>query len=379
MSNLTETQAIAKKLITYPSLTPEDAGCQRYIAEYLTGLGFKCQHIPSDNISNLFATYGEGEPHLAFAGHTDVVPTGKPERWRFPPFAGQIADNYLHGRGAADMKGAVAAMLVMCKTLVSQKLINGRLSLLITSAEESMVSDFGTPLILDYMAEQDLALDYCIVGEPTSGKQLGDTIKVGRRGSITAYITVHGHQGHVAYPHLATNPIHQVLAALDVLQKKTWDEGNAHFPPTSLQITHIQSGTGANNVIPGDCEIVFNLRYSPEISAETIQQEVQEIFASHHISFDIEWKHSGLPYYTASGELTNVIEKVIQDQCGLTPICSTTGGTSDGRYIAQFCTQVVELGVLNETIHKCNECVSLNDLEGLKELYVGIAKAIYSA
>ena len=325
--------------------------------------------MPFGEVSNLWARRGEAAPLLVFAGHTDVVPPGPLEQWQSPPFAPEIRDGYLYGRGAADMKGSLAAMVTACEGFVARHPRHrGSIAFLLTSDEEGPSID-GTVKVVDRLQARGEKIDWCIVGEPTSSQQVGDVVKNGRRGSLNGRLLVHGVQGHVAYPHLADNPIHRASPALAELCAVTWDHGNAHFPPTSFQISNIHAGTGADNVIPGELEVVFNLRYSTELNQAVIQQRVEDILQRHGLRYSLQWKLSGQPFLTEAGELVEAVRTAIRDVDGVETQLSTSGGTSDGRFIAPTGAQVVELGPVNATIHKLNECVAVADLERLSAQY----------
>ena len=370
MSNeLSPTTQLAMELIRRPSVTPEDGGCQETIAARLAGLGFTIEAMPFGEVSNLWARRGEAAPLLVFAGHTDVVPPGPLEQWQSPPFAPEIRDGYLYGRGAADMKGSLAAMVTACEGFVARHPRHrGSIAFLLTSDEEGPSID-GTVKVVDRLQARGEKIDWCIVGEPTSSQQVGDVVKNGRRGSLNGRLLVHGVQGHVAYPHLADNPIHRASPALAELCAVTWDHGNAHFPPTSFQISNIHAGTGADNVIPGELEVVFNLRYSTELNQAVIQQRVEDILQRHGLRYSLQWKLSGQPFLTEAGELVEAVRTAIRDVDGVETQLSTSGGPSDGRFIAPTGAQVVELGPVNATIHKLNECVAVADLERLSAQY----------
>ncbi len=361
---------ILTQLISHPSITPHDAGCQEYMIRMLEKMGFHCQRLDNPPVSNFYARIGTGSPCLVFAGHTDVVPVGDQTKWLTDPFCLEEKNGVLYGRGVADMKGSLACMVVAAERFIaSHPDFKGSLGFLITSGEEGDDYDLGTPYVMAQLHEQGIHPDFCIVGEPSSSKHVGDVIKIGRRGSLNAKLTLHGKQGHVAYPHLAENPIHTLAPALTQLATTLWDEGNAHFPPTSLQITHIHSGGQANNIIPGDLTLHFNIRYSTEQTADLLMQQVDACFTSHALSPTIEWRLSGEPFLTAQGDLLATCVTAIQKHTGHPPELSTSGGTSDGRFIAPFGVEVVELGPVNATIHQVNESVSEADLERLAKMY----------
>ncbi len=366
---MSETLELSKALIARRSLTPDDAGCQDIIIERLEKLGFKIERMRFGNVDNLWARRGTASPVLVFAGHTDVVPSGPPESWFSPPFEPTIRDGLLYGRGAADMKTSVAAFITAIEAFIAKHTDhNGSIALLITSDEEGVAVD-GTVRVVEALQARGETLDYCIVGEPTSYKKVGDMIKNGRRGSLNGTLTVKGTQGHIAYPHLVNNPIHMVAPAIAELAATSWDEGNEYFPPTSWQISNMSSGTGATNVVPGTAEILFNFRFSTASTQQGLQDKVHEILDKHNVTYDLKWELSGKPYITAKGTLVAAISSAIESAYGITPELSTSGGTSDGRFITDICPQVIEFGPLNATIHKLNECVGVDDIEPLKETY----------
>ncbi|MGO3344632.1 MAG: succinyl-diaminopimelate desuccinylase [Marinomonas sp.] len=372
MTNLSPTLKLAIDLISRPSVTPEDAGCQELMIQRLERLGFHIEKMPFGDVKNFYAKRGNSGPNLCFAGHTDVVPTGPEEEWKVPPFAPEIIDGILYGRGAADMKGSLASMITAVEQFITHHPEHdGQISFLITSDEEGPFVD-GTTRVVDALIERKETVDWCIVGEPSSTNTLGDVIKNGRRGSFSGNLTVHGKQGHVAYPHLAENPIHLVTPALTELTNTHWDNGNDFFPPTSFQISNIQAGTGATNVVPGKLNAQFNFRFSSELDFDTLKTRVIEILDKHGLRYDVEWTYNGLPFLTRPGELVKAITSAIQDTVGITPELSTSGGTSDGRFIAKMGTQVVELGPINATIHQLNECVDAESLNQLSHIYEGI-------
>ncbi|MFD1382239.1 succinyl-diaminopimelate desuccinylase [Rhodanobacter aciditrophus] len=369
MSQLTPTLELALDLISRPSVTPEDAGCQDLMIERLEKLGFTIEPMPFGEVKNFYAKRGNSGPNLCFAGHTDVVPTGPESEWKVPPFKPEIIDGTLYGRGAADMKGSLAAMITAVENFVTEHPDhNGQISFLITSDEEGPFVD-GTTRVVDALMAREEKVDWCIVGEPSSTKTLGDIIKNGRRGSFSGDLTVYGKQGHVAYPHLAINPIHLAAPALDELAKTVWDQGNEFFPPTSFQVSNIQSGTGATNVVPGKLSAQFNFRFSSELTFDDLKAKVIEILDKHELNYDIEWTYNGLPFLTKPGELVDAIVDAVQTTVDITPELSTSGGTSDGRFIAKMGTQVVELGPINATIHQINECVDAESLNQLSLIY----------
>ncbi|MDX1490535.1 MAG: succinyl-diaminopimelate desuccinylase [Pseudohongiellaceae bacterium] len=368
---MTPTIELSKALIEKASVTPEDAGCTELLIARLEPLGFKCEVMQFGDVTNLWARRGESGPVFAFAGHTDVVPSGPLEQWQTPPFEPSIKDGMLIGRGAADMKGSIAAMVCACERLLAQKQPNGSLAFLITSDEEGSAIN-GTRKVVDALEARGEKIDYCIVGEPSSTDSLGDVIKIGRRGSLHGRLTVHGIQGHVAYPHLAQNPIHEALSALDALATEQWDEGNDSFPPTSFQISNIHAGSGTENVIPGDLEVVFNLRFSTAITQAQIQQRAEAILNKHGLNYTLNWALSGNPFLTDKGKLIDIATQSVESIAKTKPELSTTGGTSDGRFIAPTGTQLIELGPCNATIHKVNEQVSVDDLNLLSAVYEDI-------
>ena len=373
---------LAKKLISRVSVTPEDAGCQELIAARLNQLGFQTRQINAEGVHNLWAWRGTGSPHLMFAGHTDVVPPGPLEQWQTPPFEPTVKNGQLYGRGAADMKSSLAAMIVAVEDATAHaEHNNGTLSFLITSDEEG-VATYGTRYAIDVLAKEGIRPDYCVVGEPSSSEQLGDVVRSGRRGSLNAKLKVIGTQGHVAYPQDANNPIHNVLTALSAMTTKEWDLGNDFYPPTSFQISNINGGTGATNVIPGELEIDFNFRFNTEQTATGLSASVEEILHSYGVTYEIKWQLSGEPFLTLPGALTEAVTQAIKAETGLTTELSTSGGTSDGRFISPWDkpgsgqVEVVELGPLNATIHKIDECVAVDDLVPLARIYQQIIKTL---
>lgn len=368
---------LAKILMQKPSVTPCDAGCQVWLHDFLSSLGFTVQQFDRGRVKNLWARYGNTSPLFVFAGHTDVVPVGDLTLWRYPPFEPTVHDNMLFGRGACDMKGGLAAMLAAMAQFLSQKpLLRGSIGFLITSAEEGDDYNDGTPYVMEKLAEMEQIPDYCLVGEPSCSTTLGDTIKVGRRGSLTGHLNIIGKQGHVAYPQLALNPIHHAANALQALTQTTWDDGNAFFPPTSFQITRIHADAGGNNVIPGELNITFNFRYSPVSSAESLTEKIIALLNQHELTYTLEWRHSGLPFLTQNGALLDAAQHAIQTVCGISPELSTSGGTSDGRFIAPYGVDVIELGLINKTIHQINECVTVDSLHQLTAVYEALLKQL---
>lgn len=367
---------LTKELIRRQSVTPEDAGCQQLMAQRLEALGFTIESMFFEDTLNLWARKGQGKPLFCFAGHTDVVPTGPLEQWTSPPFEPEIRDGMLYGRGTADMKGSLAAMVVATERFLATKPeLTGDIAFLITSDEEGPFIN-GTKRVIEVLESRQEKIKWCLVGEPSSTSQLGDVIKNGRRGSLTGYLTVKGIQGHVAYPHLVDNPIHKAAPALAELAQTVWDQGNAYFPATSFQISNIHAGTGATNVVPGDVQLTFNFRYSTEVTAEQLQQRVLAILDQHGLNYSIDWILNGLPFLTDSGELVAAAVKAVQEVKGYAPSLETTGGTSDGRFIAPTGAQVLELGPCNGTIHKINECVAVADLEPLADMYQHILQQL---
>ncbi len=367
---------LARQLIRRPSVTPEDAGCQELLAERLSALGFFIEPMRFGEVDNLWAHLGNSGPMLVFAGHTDVVPTGAVDAWNRPPFGGEIADGMLHGRGAADMKGSLAAMVVAMETLLAEgRPLKGRIGFLITSDEEGPARE-GTVRVMEALLARGEKIDWCVVGEPSSGEVLGDLIRVGRRGSLNGYLKVRGIQGHVAYPHLARNPVHQALAPLHELASRQWDAGNAFFPPTSFQIANISAGTGASNVIPGHLDVMFNFRFCTEQTAETLQTEVEAVLDAAGLDYALEWQLSGQPFLTEHGQLVEAVCATLLEVSGSEPELSTGGGTSDGRFIAPHGVELVELGPCNATIHQIDECVPIAQLELLAQAYAGIARRL---
>ncbi|MDM8548284.1 succinyl-diaminopimelate desuccinylase [Candidatus Venteria ishoeyi] len=366
------TLQLAIDLISRPSVTPDDAGCQALLSQRLGAIGFELEPLRFAEVDNLWARRGKLAPLLVFAGHTDVVPSGDEQQWTYPPFTPTCKDGMLYGRGAADMKGSLAAMITACERFVQRYPEHqGAIGFLITSDEEGLATD-GTVKVVQHLQARDEFMDYCIVGEPSCSSKLGDTIKNGRRGSLNARLTIHGIQGHVAYPHLAKNPVHVFAPLMQRLCQIEWDQGNDFFPPTSFQISNINAGTGATNVIPGDLDVVFNFRYSSELSHHDLQKEVTALLDEFKLDYSVSWEHSGEPFLTPGGRLLSASQQAIQEICGFKTELSTSGGTSDGRFIAPTGTQVLELGPLNTTIHKVNECVSIADLETLSLLYENI-------
>ena len=366
---MSSTLDFARNLIRQPSVTPDDAGCQDLIAEALQPAGFKAEFLTYGEVRNVWLRRGQVDPLLVFAGHTDVVPTGPIEQWHYPPFSATVQDGILHGRGAADMKGSLAAMVTACQQfVVNHPNHRGSIALLITSDEEGPANN-GTVKVVEMLCDREEIIDWCVVGEPTSREQTGDVIKNGRRGSLGGKLTIQGVQGHVAYPHLADNPIHRAAEIVTRLTAQTWDEGNEFFPPTTFQVSNLNSGTGASNVIPAQAELDFNLRYSPESSVESIKERVNTLCQQVWTDYEIDWSRPNLPFQTQPGELVDAASAAIYAVTGLTTDLSTEGGTSDGRFIAPTGAQVIELGPVNRTIHQINEQVAVADLETLATIY----------
>ncbi|NKN31923.1 succinyl-diaminopimelate desuccinylase [Marichromatium bheemlicum] len=373
---LSPTLQLAHELIARPSVTPDDQGCQQLLAERLAALGFRIEAMPCDGVTNLWARRGDQGPLFCFAGHTDVVPPGPLGQWDSPPFEPTIRDGLLYGRGAADMKGSIAAFVCALEAFVARHPDHrGSIALLITSDEEGPATA-GTVEVMRRLGARGERIDYALVGEPSSSARLGDTIKNGRRGSISGFLKVHGKQGHVAYPTLARNPFHESARALADLVAETWDQGNDHFPPTSLQLANLNMGTGAENVVPGELAAQFNLRFSTELDAATIQRRVGAILDAGGFDYTLDWRLSGEPFLTPSGALVEAARAAIAEHCGIDTELSTAGGTSDGRFIAPSGAQVVELGPRNATIHQVNECVGVAELDQLSDVYAGILERL---
>lgn len=366
---------LAQQLIRRPSLSPDDAGCQAILMARLEAAGFTIEQMHMGDTLNFWATRGQGET-LAFAGHTDVVPPGDANRWINPPFEPTIRDGMLFGRGAADMKGSLAAMVIAAERFVAaHPQHTGRLAFLITSDEEASAAN-GTVKVVERLMARNERMDYCLVGEPSSTEVVGDVVKNGRRGSMTANLTLHGVQGHVAYPHLADNPVHRALPALNELVATEWDQGNKFFPPTSMQIANAQAGTGSTNVIPGEFFVQFNFRFSTELSDQMIKDRVQALLDRHQLRYTLTWSVSGQPFLTSRGKLVDAVVNAVAHYNEIKPQLLTTGGTSDGRFIARMGAQVVELGPVNATIHKVNECVKASDLQLLSRMYQRIMEQL---
>ncbi|PKH01410.1 succinyl-diaminopimelate desuccinylase [Psychromonas sp. MB-3u-54] len=361
--------ALLKDLISRRSITPHDEGCQPLLISRLEKLGFECEVMVFEDTTNLWARRGTEKPLFCFAGHTDVVPTGPEENWTYPPFEPTVVDGFLFGRGTADMKSGIAAFIIALEQFIkTHQDHQGSIALLITSDEEGPFIN-GTVRVIETLEARNEKIDYCIVGEPSSTDHVGDTIKNGRRGSLTADLTINGVQGHVAYPHMVENPIHACIEPLTELSQMEWDKGNEYFPPTSFQVTNFNAGTGAGNVVPGEAQIQFNFRYSTELTAEMIVARVVAILQKHALNYQIKWTYNGSPFITQPGSLTNAVSEAIFSVNGLTTELSTSGGTSDARFIAPTGAQVVELGPGNKTIHKVNESVKIADLEELVHIH----------
>lgn len=371
-----KTLELAQALIARPSQTPRDEGCQDLLCERLAPLGFRCERLRFGEVDNLWAVRGEARPLFVFAGHTDVVPSGPRQAWKSDPYAPEIRAGLLYGRGAADMKSSLAAFVTAIEAFVHRNPGHkGSIALLITSDEEGPAVN-GTVKVVEWLSARGVKIDYCVVGEPTSVQRLGDTVKIGRRGSLSGRLTVRGRQGHVAYPHLAVNPIHALAPALVELTQTEWDRGNQDFPPTTFQISNIHGGTGAENVIPGSLELAFNFRFSTAVTEAELRARVDQILKRHGIDHDIQWVLSGHPYLTQGNTLLAAARRAIHQELGVDTETSTTGGTSDGRFIAPTGAEVVELGPLNKTIHQIDECIAVEDLPKLANVYRGLLKIL---
>lgn len=371
-----EVIALTQDLIKRRSVTPADEGCQELIGARLEALGFQLETMVFADTTNLWARRGDTAPVFCFAGHTDVVPPGNERNWQHPPFAAHFDGEYIHGRGAADMKGSLAAMVCATEQFIAKHPDHkGSIAFLITSDEEGPFIN-GTPKVVETLEQRNEKIDYALVGEPSSTAELGDVVKNGRRGSLSGSLTVFGIQGHVAYPHLAQNPIHSIAPALSALAEAEWDHGNAYFPPTTFQISNINAGTGAGNVIPGECQVEFNFRFSTEVTAQQLQQRTEAILDAHQLDYQLNWKLNGEPFLTDSGELLTATVDSLYAIRGTGPQLSTAGGTSDGRFIAPTGAQVIELGPVNATIHKVDECVKAEDLIVLSEVYENILERL---
>lgn len=366
---MSDALALTQELIRRPSVSPEDQGCMDIICARLERLGFRIERLRFGPVENIWARHGDRAPVLCFAGHTDVVPTGPREEWQTDPFEPVVKEGMLYGRGAADMKSGLAAMITATERFIECSPDHrGSLAFLLTSDEEGPSVD-GTRRVVDVLEARKEKIDWCVVGEPTSSESLGDTIKIGRRGSLSGKLTVHGIQGHVAYPHLADNPVHAVAPALAELASRVWDNGNQFFQPTTFQISNINAGTGAPNVVPGELRARFNIRFSTEQTVEKLQKTITEILDRHTVNYTLEWFVSGLPFFTVPGELSQAVERAVREIANRSTDLSTTGGTSDGRFIAPTGAQVVELGVINASIHKVNESVRVTDIDALSKMY----------
>jgi succinyl-diaminopimelate desuccinylase len=371
---MSQTLELTENLMARRSVTPADEGCQAVMIGRLAALGFKIEHLRYGNVENFWATHGNGGPVFCFAGHTDVVPTGPLEEWRTDPFVPTIRDGILYGRGAADMKSGLAAMVTATEEFVrAHPKHKGTIAFLITSDEEGPSVD-GTKRVVEMLAARRERIDWCVVGEPSSEVSIGDTIKIGRRGSFSGRLTVHGVQGHVAYPQLAENPVHTLAPALAELTSRVWDSGTEHFQPTSFQVSNLNAGTGAPNVIPGELKARFNLRYSPVQTQDGLKETVEGILRKHGVRYTIEWYVSGEPFYTPAGPLSDAVGAAVAEITGSRPKLSTGGGTSDGRFIAPLGAQVVELGVVNASIHKINESVRVAEIDALHRIYCGVLR-----
>ncbi|RKZ80027.1 MAG: succinyl-diaminopimelate desuccinylase [Gammaproteobacteria bacterium] len=369
---MSATLELTKELISRPSVTPDDQECQLLLADHLSKIGFTIEYLRFGDTDNIWARRGTQSPVFAFAGHTDVVPTGPEENWTSPPFEPEIRDGLLYGRGTADMKGGIAAFVTACERFIAQHPDHiGSIAFLITSDEEGPATG-GTVKVIETLEARNEKIDWCLVGEPSSTNTVGDVVKNGRRGSMNGRLTVQGKQGHIAYPHLAENPIHLLTPALTELCAIEWDQGNDDFPPTSFQVSNLNSGTGVTNVIPGTADVVFNFRYSTEVTHQQLQQRVKSLLDNHNLNYDLTWELSGKPFRTASGDLVDAVKLAIKSTTGRETELSTSGGTSDGRFIAPTGAQVVELGPLNATIHQIDECVSVADLDTLSDIYQAV-------
>jgi len=376
MPQSTPTLDLLESLIACPSITPDDANCQKIISDHLKKIDFQIENMPFGDVKNLWARRGNDGPLFVFLGHTDVVPPGPMDQWDSDPFKPEIRDGFLYGRGAADMKSGVSAFITACDRFIKEHPKHkGSIALLITSDEEAIAVD-GTVKVIEELNNRDVKIDWCLVGEASSSKTLGDTVKVGRRGSLHGNLTLKGKQGHVAYPQNADNAIHKSAPILNDLIQSEWDKGNKHFPPTTFQIWDIKGGAGADNVIPGSSQVQFNFRYSTEVTAEALKKRVKSIIDKHTKDYELNWRHSGKPFLTQKGKLIDAVNDSIKSVTGITTELSTAGGTSDGRFVAPTGAEVVEVGPINATIHQVNECVNVSDLEKLSQIYQGILEKL---
>ena len=373
---MNETLALSRQLIQKASVTPNDAGCLQLLAERLAASGFSAEHLPFEEVANAWIRKGTQAPLLVFAGHTDVVPSGPQDQWTYPPFAAEVANGQLHGRGAADMKTGIAAMVIACEEFIQEHPDHqGSIAFLLTSDEEGAAVN-GTVKVVEHLQKNKVNIDYCLVGEPSSTHTVGDVIKNGRRGSLSAHLKVMGKQGHVAYPHLAVNPIHILADLLSELAAIEWDQGNDHFPATTFQVSNLQAGAGADNVIPASAQAWFNLRFCTAITDQEIQQRIEQIIESKNIQYEITWRLAGQPFLTAAGRLVDACRQAIKTITGTDTQLSTGGGTSDGRFIAPTGAEVVELGVTNATIHQIDEHTDIAELNQLKDIYKAVIRSL---
>ena len=378
MSTNNKTLNLLSDLVKYKSITPDVTECQKYIEDYLAAISFRTEYVKYEDVQNMIATYGEGSPCLAFIGHTDVVPPGDLSKWKSDPYCLQQDNGMLIGRGTADMKGGIACFMSAVREFLEDgNAVKGSIKFILTADEEGDAVN-GIRKIVDQDIFKDNHLDYCLVGEPSSSTEIGDVIRNGRRGSITGHLTLHGVQGHVAYPEKADNPIHSCSEVLSNLLRIKFDNGNEFFPPTSFQVSNINAGTGVDNVIPGDIKLSFNVRYSTETNADKIKNSIIDVIESSNVKYDISWKHSGEPFLTTDNEFMNMCKESIKDVTSIDTVVSTNGGTSDGRFMAKICEQVIELGLTNRSIHKINESVKEEDLEILKNIYKKILARVFS-
>ena len=378
MSTNNKTLNLLSDLVKYKSITPDVTECQKYIEDYLAAISFRTEYVKYEDVQNMIATYGEGSPCLAFIGHTDVVPPGDLSKWKSDPYCLQQDNGMLIGRGTADMKGGIACFMSAVREFLEDgNAVDGSIKFILTADEEGDAVN-GIRKVVDEDIFKDNDLDYCLVGEPSSSTEIGDVIRNGRRGSITGHLTLHGVQGHVAYPEKADNPIHSCSEVLSNLLRIKFDNGNEFFPPTSFQVSNINAGTGVDNVIPGDIKLSFNVRYSTETTADRIKNSIIDVIESSNVKYDISWKHSGEPFLTTDNEFMNMCKESIKDVTSIDTVVSTNGGTSDGRFMAKICKQVIELGLTNRSIHKINESVKEEDLEILKNIYKKILARVFS-